>query len=269
MEASAEKPGNVTPTRSFRDMTFEDMARSAVAIGPELAAAGEVGVGAAALAAVTATRRHVHVNTNLGIVLLLAPLARAALDSEPTAHTQGIRARLRDVLRGLDAADARAVYRAIRLAEPGGLGRPVEHDVRDEPDVPLLEAMASAAARDRVASEYVTDFAVTFERGVPALARGREAGLGVRDAIVQAFLELLAALPDTLIARKRGWDAAREVSRGAARVLAAGGVAGAAGHAALEAFDRSLRGPDHGLNPGTTADIVTASSFVAFLDGIL
>src|SRR3954449_3138992 len=78
LEVSAEKPGNITPSHDFHDTTYEDMVRSAIAVGPELARAGERGVGDTVLAAVQASRRAARSNTNLGIALLLAPLARAA-----------------------------------------------------------------------------------------------------------------------------------------------------------------------------------------------
>ena len=58
------------------------------------------------------------------------------------------------------------------------------------------------------------------------------------------------------------------MSAGAARVLAAGGVR-ATRAAALEAFDASLRQDGNALNPGTTADLVTAVLFVALLEGLL
>ena len=96
--------------------------------------------------------------------------------------------------------------------------------MRSEPAIGLREAMASAAARDSIASEYVTDYALTFETGVPALAAALADGLPVREAIVELHLRLLARAPDTLIARKRGADAAARVSAGARDVLAAGGV---------------------------------------------
>ena len=57
LEVSAEKPGNVTPTHSFEDMHYEDFLRSAVAIGPVMARAGEREVGETILASVVATRR--------------------------------------------------------------------------------------------------------------------------------------------------------------------------------------------------------------------
>jgi len=266
LEASAEKPGNITPRHDFADTSYEDMLRSAIAIGPELGRAAGRGVGDTVLAAVRATRRVAGSNTNLGIALLLAPLARAALAADGPPPLRG---RVEAVLGGLTLDDASAAYAAIREAGAGGLDEPVEHDVRDAPTVALREAMALAAGRDSVAAEYATGFAITFDIGLPALRGALAAGLGPRPATVEAFLALLAAVPDTLVARKRGAGAARGVSEGAAGVLADGGVRDAAGRAALEAFDAGLRRDGNALNPGTTADLVTAVLFVALLEGVL
>jgi triphosphoribosyl-dephospho-CoA synthase len=263
LEASAEKPGNVTPSHDFDDTSYEDMLRSGIALGPELGRAAERSVGETVLAAVRASRDTAGANTNLGIALLLTPLARAALGGE------SLRERLGDVLRALTVDDARDAYAAIRLAGAGGLDEPVEHDVRAEPRVTLREAMAAAAQRDTIASEYVTDHAVTFELGLPALADALGDGLRARDAIVELALQLLAAVPDTLIARKRGPEAAGRVAAGARQVLSAGGVRSARGRTALAGFDGSLRQDGNALNPGTTADLVTAVLFIALLEGVL
>ena len=133
--------------------------------------------------------------------------------------------------------------------------------MRAEPALALRDAMAAAAERDSVASEYATGYALTFDLGRPALARALGDGLAPRAATVEVFLRLLAAVPDTLIARKRGRAAAAEVSAGAARVLA--------GQGTPEAFDASLRQDGNALNPGTTADLVTAVLFIALLEGVL
>jgi triphosphoribosyl-dephospho-CoA synthase len=263
LEVSAEKPGNITPSHDFGDTSYEDMLRSGLALGAELGRAGEHPVGETVLAAVRASREAAGANTNLGIALLLAPLARAAREDGQ------LRARLCDVLRALSVDDAQAAYAAIRLAGAGGLDEPVEHDVRDEPRVTLREAMALAVERDTIAGEYVTDYAVTFELGLPGLAEALDDGLRTRDAIVELALRLLAAVPDTLIVRKRGSDAGDRVSAGAREVLDAGGVRTAGGRSALAAFDSSLRQDGNALNPGTTADLVTAVLFVALLEGIL
>jgi triphosphoribosyl-dephospho-CoA synthase len=263
LEVSAEKPGNITPSHDFHDTSYEDMLRSGLALGGELGRAGERLVGETVLAAVRASRDAAGANTNLGIALLLAPLARAARKDGP------LRQRLGEVLRALTVDDARAAYAAIRLAGAGGLDEPVEHDVRDEPRVTLREAMAAAAERDTIASEYVSDYAVTFELGLPALADALGDGLHARDATVEVALLLLAEVPDTLIARKRGAEAAARVATGAHQVLSAGGVRSSGGAEALAEFDASLRQDGNALNPGTTADLVTAVLFVALLEGLL
>src|SRR3954463_9294833 len=263
LEASAEKPGNITPRHDFADTSYEDMLRSAIALGPELRRAAQRGVGATVLAAVRATGRVAGANTNLGIALLLAPLARAALDGGD------LRAGVEDVLAALTVQDARDAYAAIRLAAPGGLDDPVDHDVRDAPRVTLREAMAAAAARDSIAAEYAHGFPITLGTGRPALDAALAAGLPERDAVVELFLGLLAEGPDTPIARKAGRGAAERVSAGAARALAAGGVRTAGGRAAVAQLDAALRADGNALNPGTTADLVTAVLFVGLLDGRL
>lgn len=265
LEVSAEKPGNVTPTHAFQDMSYEDFLRGAAALGPEMGRAGERGVGATILAAITARRRWTQTNTNLGIVLLFAPLAKAVL-----VGRGNLRDCLAEVLRGLIVDDARAAYKAIRLASPGGLEAQVEHDVRAEPAITLREAMASATGRDSIAAEYLSDFAITFERGLPALQSALVKGLSTLEAAVQTYLEILAAVPDTLIARKRGMSTAQAVSEEAARVLAVGGIFSAAGQQAMADLDARLRvARDNSLNPGTTADLIAATLFVALLEGVI
>lgn len=264
LEASAEKPGNVTPTHAFNDMSYEDFLRGAVALGPEIARAGERSVGATIVAAIAARWQWTRANTNLGIVLLFAPLARAAL----TGRSK-LRDSLSEVLRSLTVEDARAAYAAIRLASPGGLEAEVEHDVRAEPSVTLREAMASAAERDSIAAEYLSDYAITFERGLPALQFALAQGASTGQAVVQTYLELLAVVPDTLIARKLGLDTAQTVSAEAAQVLAAGGIFSAKGEQAIAKLDARLRvTKDNSLNPGTTADLVAAVLFVGLLEGM-
>ena len=173
-------------------------------------------VGATVLRAVQDTRRVVGVNTNLGIVLLLAPLARAA-----GAGGGPLRPRVAGVLASLTLEDARDAFAAIRLASPAGLGTAAAEDVREEPKRTLREAMALAAERDSIAREYATDYELTFGTVVPALKAARAAGLSWSGAALEAYLRTLAEVPDTLVARKLGREAALAVSAGARAVLAA------------------------------------------------
>ena len=80
-EVCAPKPGNVNRLHDFADTRFEDFLLSAIAIGPALLEADRHDVGQTIWQAVRDTRQLVRSNTNLGIVLLLAPLAKACRSS--------------------------------------------------------------------------------------------------------------------------------------------------------------------------------------------
>ena len=264
LEVSADKPGNVTWGKAFWDARYVDFMASAVAIGPALRAAASGSVGETILQAIRDTQKFVSSNTNLGMVLLLAPLAHAARD----LHAADLRSAVAEVLRALSVDDARHAFEAIRLAGPGGLGRSNVYDVRTaDVNVTLREAMGAAQDRDAVAREYTTDFEITFEIGYVALRTFLQEDHRLSDAIVQTALTILTQVPDTLILRKEGPATAQSVSRQAARVLEAGGAFTRRGRSALEAFDRSVRDEENRLNPGTTADLTTASIFVLLTEG--
>jgi triphosphoribosyl-dephospho-CoA synthase len=273
LEVTAPKPGNVSPARPFGDTAYEDFLASAAAIGGPLREAGVRPLGATIRLAVEATKRWTTSNTNLGIVLLLAPLARAAhlAASVATGGSPSLCRILRSALSGvLDSTtvdDAREAYAAIRSAAPGGLGRVEDQDVADDPEVTLLDAMRLAADRDGIAREYATTFQATFETGVPALERARCAGLSWGDAIVETYLSLLAFAPDTHVARRGGATLAAEVSARARVALDRGGVRSSAGRQAIDEMDRALRDATHVANPGTTADLTAAAIFVVLLGG--
>ena len=264
LEASAPKPGNVSPGRHFSDLRYEEFLASAAAIGAPLAEAGTRPLGATVRLAIDATARWTRSNTNLGIVLLLAPLARAALTESGDADLRGA---VRRVLDATTIDDARDVYAAIRRAAPAGLGRVGDQDVAGEPTRTLADVMRLAAERDAIAREYATAFESTFLTGVPALARARADGLSWDAAIVETFLTLLAAVTDTHIARRGGAAMAADVSDQARTALAAGGVRTAEGRGAIERMDRRLRDARHLANPGAAADLTAAAVFVVLLGG--
>ena len=165
LEATAPKPGNVHRGADFEGLTYLDFAASTLTIGPAIAQAAAVGrLGECVYSAIDATHRIVGTNTNLGTVLLLVPLAMVPRSG---ALGSGIRA----VLARLDAEDARRVYEAIRLANPGGMGTVEEADIHGPPPDDLLHAMRLAADRDLIARQYANGFAEVFDTVVPASQR--------------------------------------------------------------------------------------------------
>ena len=262
LEATARKPGNVHRFRDFDDAHYLDFLLSAAAIAGPLDDAPQFGVGHTILRAVEATRCAVQTNTNLGMILLLAPLTAV-----PTG--KNLRNGVETVLAETRIEDAALVYRAIRLARPGGLGKAQDQDVLDEPTVTLRDAMRLAADRDLVARQYVIAFADVFDRVLPTLRAEIGRGRPIETAIVAAYLDFLALRPDTLIARKRGDAVALEASRRASEVLDAGWPDTDKGSEALAAFDAWLRLDGHARNPGATADLTTAALFAALRDGTI
>lgn len=259
LEATAEKPGNVHPGRSFPDLDHADLVAAGRAIAPAMAAAPGRRLGATILDAVTASRAVTRSNANLGIVLAIAPLAAAT--EEGGAAMPGARR----VIAGLDAADAADVWRAIGLAAPGGMGRRARWDVDGPPPDDLRAAMAAAAPHDRIARLWTEGWEPLGEGLVADLLAEIDGGEPLGDAIVRAFLRQLAREPDTLIARRHGPAVAAEVSRRAARVVAAGRHAWREAAATL---DRDLRSPAR-VNPGTTADLCATALYILLRDGRL
>jgi triphosphoribosyl-dephospho-CoA synthase len=260
LEATARKAGNVHPRQAFHDLSHNDFVVSARAAAPILARTHEQGVGRAIFEAISATRQQVQSNTNLGIVLLLAPLA---------AVPAGVRLvdGIGDVLGALTREDADFAYRAIRLADPGGLGAVEANDVSQPPTGTLLEVMRLAADRDLIARQYAENFSLVLEFGLSYLARVTDFERHWEPAIVGLQLEILARHADSLIERKCGLEAAEEASRRAAIVLNSAQPGTRNAQKEYTQFDRWLRADGNRRNPGTTADLIAAVLFAAFRDG--
>jgi triphosphoribosyl-dephospho-CoA synthase len=259
LDVQARKPGNVSFASGGHGMHAALFIASAEAAVEPLCARGRP-VGERIEGAVRATLAVAGCNTNLGIVLLCAPLLAAAEAWQPGAAITALRMALDDVLQGLDLDDARAAFRAIAAARPGGLGSAAQQDVAMPPSVGLREAMVLAAERDRIAFQYAHGFVDAFEIGLPAFV----AGAGPHAAMQRVFLEFLAAWPDSHIVRKHGAAAAQSVMREALpwRDRARSGASLDAEPAFAE-WDDALK--SRRLNPGTSADLSVASALLAAL----
>lgn len=256
-ELGALKPGNVSVHSEGHGMVIGDFIRSAHAIAPVLSELG-LSVGERILAAIQATRRVADCNTNLGIVLLCAPLAHAALNLRPD---QSLRNALGETLRALDKTDTRLTYEAIRLAKPAGLGDVAQHDVRDtDSEASLLQVMHTAQKYDRIARQYTSNYADVFDIAIPRLYEGLKCWHSEEWAAVSTYLCLLATFPDTHIKRKFGLRRAQDVSIRAKyldHMLLRGKDTPQRMVGPLMHFDTALK--QQGINPGTSADLTVAA----------
>jgi triphosphoribosyl-dephospho-CoA synthase len=262
-ELDAPKPGNVHVLAPGPRKTVADFVASAKAAAAPLTQAG-ARVGTRILGAVEASDAAGPRNTNLGIILLCAPLAAAA-----ERVTPDLRAALAARLETLDREDARLGFRAIALAAPGGLGTAPRHDVHEPATVTLWEAMAEAADRDRIARQYVSDFADVFELGEPLLNAMLTRSAEAKWATLAVYLAFLSSFPDSHVVREHGAAIGEEVRRRAAEFARRLEQAGEP-----EALVPDLLGWDaalkqRGINPGTSADLTVATLFVHRLRSIL
>ncbi|WJR65114.1 triphosphoribosyl-dephospho-CoA synthase [Neorhizobium sp. CSC1952] len=255
-EIEALKPGNVHRFADGHRMTAGQFLESAEVSAP-LVSEPHASVGRRVLGAVAATRERVGTNTNLGILLLCAPLAKAA--ESISAH---FRDDLRRTLDGMDADDARDVFAAIRLGNPGGLGSAEEQDVREEPTVPLLEAMHMAAGRDMIARQYATGFSDIFAGGLTAWEQAAGRGEDGMWPTVFVYLHFLSSFPDSHIGRKHGTGLAEEVRKEAETIrrTVTEETDLTRREEVLLSFDKRLK--DRDINPGTSADLTVATLFV-------
>jgi triphosphoribosyl-dephospho-CoA synthase len=261
-EVMAPKAGNVHRGADFEDLTLADFVASAVAIAPAMQAAADgERLGRVVYQAIEATRAITSTNTNLGIVLLLAPLAKAPRELPLAVGVQA-------VLNGLDAKDGRLVYDAIRLAQPGGMGRVQEHDVSGPAPPDLMEAMRPAAGRDMVAQQYANGFQEVLVI-VDWIGEAFSRGCRLSDTIVHTHLQAMSRWPDSLIARKCGAEVAQKAADWAAEVLAAGEPEDEPYQQELANLDFWLRSDHNRRNPGTSADLVTAGLFAALREGVV
>lgn len=260
--AGTPKPGNVDRRRDLADLRFEHFLAGAVGARPGLAdAAAGASVGDAFERAVAGMAEQEGGNTQFGALLLLVPLVAATDGRDPPTPEAVSR-----VVSETTVDDAAAFYRAFDHVDvfvgdppPDAPDLDVRRGSAAVPDVEArgltLEAiMERAAPHDGVAAEWVGGFERTFETADRVVA-----GDGpILDRTADAFLELLAGEPDTLVATKHGDDIAQAVTDRAASLLDAP-------REDVEAFADDLVA--RGVNPGTTADVTAAGLYVALQRG--
>ncbi|MGL4669603.1 MAG: triphosphoribosyl-dephospho-CoA synthase [Methanobacteriaceae archaeon] len=293
------KPGNVHRTRDFEDMVFEDFLISGIAIGNTINKAAEKGItiknsidssnnnntdninntnsnnsnnntkysnanlGALILEAVSETDRWVANNTNLGIIMLLVPISCAGAMS---SNLEELRSNIGILMNNTTSTDAVNLYKAITIADAGGMGEQEEFDVASsdslkeliENNISMFDVLDISASWDDLARELTTGMPITFDIGAPIFSRLKKTNT-INSATLTTFLTILAKIPDTLISRKYNLKKAQDVSNKAQKLLAAINIT----KKDIEEFDDYLY--FNKLNPGTTADLTASSIMVSYL----
>ena len=260
-EVNALKPGNVSQFSEGHGMTVDDFVKSAKLTCPILCDP-TLSVGERVLEGVKVTMSEVGCNTNLGLLMLFAPLLRAA-----ELGVSSLQSNLVIVLQGLDTKDAKCLFEAIRHANPGGLGESEKYDVTKklEAGTTIQKAMTEAENRDLIAKQYVTDFSDIFSLGFICIEDFAVRWNSVEWASVACYIRLLAEFPDSHVRRKFSLEVAEQIKIKAVPIAEAfqGKDSPEDATGMLMKFDEELK--LQGVNPGTSADLTAASLLVYHL----
>lgn len=293
LEVSAfPKPGNVHRTRDFSDMKYVNFLGAISGLGKFWGNAAEKGIllskverlprgglgrvirGAAS--AMLEWQRDG--NTSLGTILLLVPLSVSAAKTlyEGRLSPEELRRNLRVVVDESTYMDSIELYKALREVSPGGMGEVPYLDFRKKEsireikhrNISLREIFEASSGYDSIAREWTSNFEITFKIGYPFFKRVYDESEDLNAAIVDTYLKILSTIPDTLIIRKAGREAAMRVSKKAEEVLEKGGSVSEEGGTMVWRFEEELGRSDGLLNPGTTADLTCSSISIAVLEGL-
>ncbi len=259
-EISALKPGNVSTYSHGHGMSADDFVLSAELCVPILCDVS-LTFGERIHNSVKITMNKVGCNTNLGLLLLFVPVILAA-EANVDNDRPHLQMSVASVLQMINASDTAHVFAAIRLANPGGLGKSELHDVSNEPECGLLEAMRTAGVRDRIAMQYCCDFNDIFSTGLESIKHFVNRWNSVEWAVVGCYLDLLSRFPDSHIQRKFDVVTAENIKIKTAVIAQKFRQAENPEQMKSELLDYDRELKQTNINPGTSADLTAASLLV-------
>ena len=254
-DVNALKPGNVGRHGAGHGMDCADFIKSAQVVTPILCNQ-RLGLGKRILSSVEATLGAVHCNTNLGMVLLIAPIIRVFEQLVSPGDFQDM---IKPTLMSLEQQEAQDIFAAIRLANPGGLGKVDKYDVNSPLDIDIYSAMDAAKERDLIALQYANGYREIVNLGIKCLQNYHNRWNSVEWSVVACYLMYMASFPDSHIRRKHGIEIAEQVRKKTIPVWKRFADYDNPGDArgVLAMFDKELKESE--INPGTCADLTVAS----------
>ncbi len=287
------KPGNVHRTRDFQDTRYEHFLVGGIVIRKAFQALcknslkiynnkldySELKLGKYILEAVNDSLSWHHGgNTNLGVILLLVPMVAAAsmLQNEVPIQESELRDLIDIIIKKSTYLDTINLYKAIRTAKAGGLGKVDKFDINNESSfteikrnrVNLYKIFDLSKERDTISMEWVSKFKITFELGVPYFIKTFDETKCINTSTVNTFLKIASEVPDSLIIRTHGLEMALDYSKKASDILSKGGLKSHECLNELIKWENNLLKTGIKINPGTTADLTAAVLFIALLSGI-
>ncbi|MHA3964548.1 MAG: triphosphoribosyl-dephospho-CoA synthase [Candidatus Thorarchaeota archaeon SMTZ1-45] len=295
LEASSPKPGNVNRQFGFSDTDYRHFLASASLIGrglhssamkgealaeekisPQELKIGEL-IHLSALDTFTGINKR---NTILGTILLYIPLVVATssvITVDGNFSTKEAQKWLSQIIENTSVEDCLNLYEAFHLARTTNprvessaswtethsrydIDNPKVMDNIVEDGLTLYELFKLSADVDEISSEWANNFSLILNQVFPYLDKIADNLENLEEGIVQTFVWLLSLRPDGLIAKKAGKKQAEIVRRLAERTMKAWNQ-DTGSLELMKKLDDELRKEGNLLNPGTTADLVSAGIF--------
>ena len=256
-------------------------ASKGVRIGKEKLAPAEVGLGALIETCVSESLTGINRrNTILGSILLYVPLTvaiAASLVEDQHFSTESVRNWLRRIIQETTVRDTVELYRAFARLTPGGrmikedpqwsdthrrydFDNPAAIDNILEDDLKLADLFRLSSDIDEISREWASNFELILGEVYPYIATISHSLGDLEEAIVRSFIWLLSKRPDGLIIKKAGRAKAEEI-RSLAEKTVRNWSEACEPVELIVRLDEILREEGNLLNPGTTADIISAAVF--------
>ena len=217
-------------------------------------------------------------NVLLGHILILAPLVAAASIclSTKNINFSDFKSNCIKVIDDASVDDTIRLYNAIRISNPGGLGRIDNYDIYDDDstkriqkdEINLKKIFELSKDYDLISLEYSTGFNIILNEGFNYYREIYYKYNDINIATVNTYFKILSIYPDTLIIRKSGVEAAQMISNKANEILKIGGISTEKGIKLSHDLDDFLQEKNGKLNPGTTADIIAGIIFCSLIFGL-
>lgn len=262
LEVSANpKPGNVDRDHDFSDLKYEHFLVSASASFPVFREIAErkLSIGKGVYELVKRTREHHNSgNVHFGAFLLLSPLL----------HAHGSPENAFEEIKCSDVQDSIWVKRAFDISgarvmdvSNANLKDEVEREIVER-DLNLYRWMKLAPDENFIAKEYTSGFKLSIDGKKMLMDFYDEFG-DANKAIVLTYISFLSELVDPLIIAKKGFEKAELVKKQAKLAFEIFKETG--NFSVFDELDSKLLREN--VNPGSVADLVISSIFLALVEG--
>ncbi len=211
-------------------------------------------------------------NTILGHILLFGPLLGAMVlgITYQISTIKDLMKITKHIIENTTAEDAIYLYKAIKYANPGGLGTKKYLDVNSDEsleeikkqNITLKDIFKISEKEDFLCFEIVNNYPFTSNISSLNLSRWAK-DYSMEKAILLLFITILAEISDTLIVRKHGMQKALYVREKAKEILNTKAFSEEF-YQKIKKLDEELTNPCCYVNPGTTADL-TACGILVYL----